>query len=151
MHKNMIQNNFKRNFYPFPNIVIDKSMILFKGRLTFKQYIRTKRHCFGIKLYALCDCETGYVLRFLVYTGKNNDKNRDNNSDLAVSSVVVIELLEPYLNKGHSFYSDNYFTSPTLENYLFEHKTNCCGTVRKNRKHMPTFEKKTEEMRNRVA
>jgi hypothetical protein len=56
-------------FSPFQDLVIDKSMALFKGRLMFKQYIKTKRHKFGIKLYVLCDCETGYVLDFIVYTG----------------------------------------------------------------------------------
>nr|XP_022901399.1 piggyBac transposable element-derived protein 4-like isoform X2 [Onthophagus taurus]XP_022902367.1 piggyBac transposable element-derived protein 4-like isoform X1 [Onthophagus taurus]XP_022907409.1 piggyBac transposable element-derived protein 4-like isoform X2 [Onthophagus taurus]XP_022914481.1 piggyBac transposable element-derived protein 4-like [Onthophagus taurus]XP_022921006.1 piggyBac transposable element-derived protein 4-like isoform X2 [Onthophagus taurus] len=120
-------------------------MILFKGRLSFKQYIKTKRHRFGIKVYVLCDCETGYVLGYLVYTGKNNVKNRDNDSGLGLSGDVVVKLLEPYLNKGHSFYSDNYYTSPTLANYLFQHKTNSCGTVRINRKHMPIFEKKLKK------
>ena len=56
-------------FLPFQDLVIDESMVLFKGRLIFKQYIRTKGHRFGTKLFVLCDCETGYVLDYIVSTG----------------------------------------------------------------------------------
>jgi hypothetical protein len=56
-------------FSPFQDLLIDQSMVLFKGRLMFKQYIKTKRHKFGINLYMLCDSETCDVLDFIVYTG----------------------------------------------------------------------------------
>jgi hypothetical protein len=56
-------------FSPFQDLVIDESVVFLKGRLMFKQYIKTKRHKFGFKLYMLCDCEIGYVLDFVVYTG----------------------------------------------------------------------------------
>lgn len=139
----MVQSNFKNQFYPFENIIIDGSMILYKGRLIFKQYIKTKRHRFGLKLFVLCDCETGYVLNFQVYTDKNeNQKKKNSDRGVGLSGDVVIKLLEPYLNKGHSFYSDNYYTSQSLANYLFARKTNSCETVRANRKHLPIFEKK---------
>ncbi|KAJ8934842.1 hypothetical protein NQ318_016178 [Aromia moschata] len=114
---NTIKTQFQTQFYPFENLVIDESMILFKGRLSFKQYIKTKRHRFGIKLYVLCDCETGFVLDFLVYIGKNTDITLIDN--LGSSGSVVVKLLEPYLNKGHTFYSDNYYTSPSLSIYLY--------------------------------
>lgn len=39
-------------------------------------------------------------------------------------------------------FTDNFYTSPSLSNYLFQNKTNSCGTVRQNRKQMPLFEKK---------
>jgi hypothetical protein len=48
-------------------------MVLFNGRLMFKQYIRTKKHKFGIKLYVLCVCETGYVPDLTVYTGAQTE------------------------------------------------------------------------------
>lgn len=139
---NMIKNNFQRQFYPFENLVIDESMVLFKGRLVFKQYIKTKRHRFGIKLYVLCDCETGYVLNYLIYAGKDDQENTNKDIGLGISGAVVVKLLKPFLNKGHSFYSDNFYSSPILSTYLFEHKTNSCGTVRLNRKHMPPLDKK---------
>lgn len=56
----MILESFKKCVYPFQKVVIDESLILFKGRLAFKQYIPSKHHCFGMKVFVLCDCETGY-------------------------------------------------------------------------------------------
>ncbi|KAJ8976674.1 hypothetical protein NQ317_004757 [Molorchus minor] len=130
-------NLFAEHFYPFANLVIDESLVLFKGRLRFKQYIKSKRHRFGIKLFLLCDCETGYVLNIIVYTGKTTDIEQF--PDLGVSGSVVAHLIKPYLEKGHSLYTDNWYTSPTLSMYLHEHKTSSCGTVRPKRKCMPNL------------
>ncbi|XP_022904015.2 piggyBac transposable element-derived protein 4-like [Onthophagus taurus] len=132
-----IKTSFAHNFSPFQNFVIDESLVLFKGRLLFKQFIKTKRHRFGIKLFLLCDCETGYVLNFIVYTGKQTEIELY--QDLGVSGSVVTTLMQPYLDKGHSLFTDNWYTSPTLSTYLFQHKTNTCGTVRTNRKQMPNL------------
>lgn len=89
-----IKQAFKAQFSPFQDLVIDESMILFKGRLIFKQYIKTKRHRFGIKLYVLCDCETGYVLDFIVYTGAETEM--DHIPDLGASGSIVATLMKPY-------------------------------------------------------
>lgn len=43
-----MKENLKTAFYPFECLVIDESLVLFKGRLVFKQYIKTKRHCFEL-------------------------------------------------------------------------------------------------------
>ncbi|CAH2008632.1 unnamed protein product [Acanthoscelides obtectus] len=137
-----LRRNFQNNFYPFENLVIDESMVLFKGRLAFKQYIKTKRHRFGVKLYVLCDCETGSVLDFIIYAGKATNVQAEKNHDLRITGAIVAKLMSPFLNKGHSLFTDNFYTSPFLSNYLFQHKTNSCGTVRQNRKQMPVFEKK---------
>jgi hypothetical protein len=134
------KQTFVAQFLPFEDLVIDESMVLFKGRLMFKQYIRTTRHKSGIKLYVLCDCETRYVLHFIVYTGAQTEM--ESIPKLAVSSGIVATLMKPYLNKGHSLYTDNYYTSPTLSAFLFDCKTDSCGTVRLNRKCMPVLQKK---------
>lgn len=132
-----IKTAFAHKFSPFQNLVIDESLVLFKGRLLFKQFIKTKRHRFGIKLFLLCDCETGYILDFIVYTGKQTEIELY--QDLGVSGSVVTTLMQPYLDKGHSLFTDNWYTSPALSTYLFQHKTNSCGTVRANRKNMPNL------------
>lgn len=56
---------FKYSLYPFQNIVIDESLLLFKGRLLFRQYIPSKRHRFGVNFVVMVDCETGYILDLL--------------------------------------------------------------------------------------
>lgn len=46
-----LQRSFSRCFYPFRNLCIDESLMLFKGRLSFKQFIPAKRNRFGIKSF----------------------------------------------------------------------------------------------------
>ena len=50
---NMLTEKFNTVYYPSEHITVDESCILFKGRLPFKQYIRSKRSRFGIKFYEL--------------------------------------------------------------------------------------------------
>ncbi|XP_069192202.1 piggyBac transposable element-derived protein 4-like [Procambarus clarkii] len=61
-----LRGNFRDYFVPGQNVVIDELLVLFKGRLAFKQYIPSKRHCFGLKFFMLCDCETGIVLDMIL-------------------------------------------------------------------------------------
>lgn len=128
---------FKSFFKPFQNLVIDESLVLFKGRLAFKQYIRTKRARFGIKLFVLCCCETGYILDLMVYLGKKTEIVTD--SKLGVSGSVVKTMMTDYVGLGHCLYTDNWYTSPTLAKFLLDNKTQSCGTVRSNRAFMPKF------------
>ena len=69
----IVRNSFQTCLRPFQKLVIDESLMLYKGRLTFKQYIPSKRSRFGIKLFVLCDCKTGTILDFIVYTGTDID------------------------------------------------------------------------------
>jgi hypothetical protein len=72
------------------------------------------------------------MLDFIVYTGLQMEM--ESIPELGVLGGIVATLMKLYLNKGHSLYTDNYYTSPTLSVYLFDHKTNSCGTVQLNRK-----------------
>jgi len=56
------------------DVSVDESLLLWKGRLVFKQYLPLKRSRFSIKLFKLCESSTGYTYRFHVpvYVGKDN-------------------------------------------------------------------------------
>lgn len=138
----MFRNSFSKSFIPFRNLCIDESLLLFKGQLGFKQFIPSKRSRFGIKSYLLCDCETGYVLDLIIYTGK--DSEIVNSEDLGTSGAIITTLMTNYLNKGHCLFVDNWYTSPDLFTFLYNNQTNACGTARADRKGMPTFEKKLQ-------
>lgn len=143
MAVNHFRNAFKKCLYPFQNIVIDESLLLFKGRISFRQYIPSKRHRFGVKFFVMVDCETGYILDFIIYTGASTEiKVIDD--ELGISGNVVMTLTEPYWDKGHRLYTDNWYSSPLLFDALHKRKTNCCGTVKTNRRFMPKFEKNLE-------
>lgn len=134
-----VQNKFSTVLTPGKNLCIDESLLLWKGRLRFKQYIPLKRNRFGIKLFMLVDCETGFVLGFVVYTGADTDYQK---FDLGVTGDIVAHFLQPYFYKGHVVYIDNWYTSPTLAEFLHDRDTGMCGTVKSNRKGMPKLENK---------
>lgn len=130
---------FRTLFRPDQKVVIDESLVLFRGRVSFRQYIRTKRHRFGLKIFVLCDCRSGSVLDMILYTGKTT--NIEQRDLLGVSGAVVKELLSSYLGEGRIVYLDNWYTSPLLCQYLHENNTGTCGTVREDRKYMAKFPK----------
>jgi Transposase IS4 len=57
--------------------------------------------------------------------------------DLAHAESVVLKLMDGILDRGHILYTDNFYTSVPLAQQLLSRKTYLCGTLRKNRKHLP--------------
>ncbi|XP_064598403.1 piggyBac transposable element-derived protein 4-like [Liolophura sinensis] len=117
-------------------------MVPWKGRLSFKQYLPNKPDRFELKLYVLCEGNSGYISRYEVYTGKNYTPNPGADEDeqsQGHSYNVVMGLLKKcdFLNKGYNLYTDNYYTSPRLFQDLHASATNAVVTVRMNRKEMP--------------
>lgn len=121
---------------------------MWKGRLKFKQYLPLKRNRFGIKLFELVDCETGFLLDFIVYTGSNTDYDK---FDLGVSGNIVAHFMKPYHHKGHILYIDNWYSSPQLAEFLHDRDTGVCGTVKENRKGMPALNAKLNRGEIEVA
>lgn len=126
-----LRKKFEKAVIPWENLCVDESLMLWKGRLSFKQYIPSKRHRFGVKLFMLCDCDTKFVLNFIVYTGAETEL--DNHPEVGIPGSVVLTLMKNYLKKNHTLFIDNWFSSPTLFERLLEERTKACGTVRKNR------------------
>ena len=50
----LILDNIRNTYDPPKNIALDESMLLWRGRLKFRQYIKSKKHKYGIKFYELC-------------------------------------------------------------------------------------------------
>lgn len=89
------------------NISIDESMIGFKGRLSFLQYMPKKPKKWGMKAWVLADSKTAYTWNWMLYTGKDNDAQRD-----SLATRVVLQLVELLHQSGHHLYFDNFYTSP---------------------------------------
>jgi hypothetical protein len=64
-----LKSKFSSVCTPEQNICVDESLLLWKGRLGWIQYIPSKRSRFGMKIYKLCESSTGYVWNFIVYNG----------------------------------------------------------------------------------
>ena len=67
---NLIISSFKTSYIPAMNISVDESMIGFKGRLSWIQYMAKKPTKWGIKVWVAADSANGYVWNFHLYTGK---------------------------------------------------------------------------------
>jgi len=128
---NMIIKKFQSSYSPSKNLSLDESMMLWRGRLIFRQYIKNKRHKYGIKFYELCTPD-GYVLSAEIYKGKNIE-----NTSSSKVNDLVIRLMKPFLNKGHHLFMDNFYNSVGLSKILLENKTHTTGTLRSNRKLNP--------------
>lgn len=112
--------NFQKYLIPEQILVIDKSLMPWRGRLIFKQYIKNKSHKYGIKMYKLCTV-SGYILNMKIYTGKS----LDNTSGKGHPEAVVINL-QNYVNSGRTLYCDNFYTSINLAANLLNKKTRLC-------------------------
>lgn len=126
----IMNENFKKNYTPGEDLCIDESMVPFRGRIIFRQYNKQKRHKYGIKLFKLCTLP-GYTYKISIYSGKQND----NVNTTPIN--VVMALCDDLLNKGHTLYTDNWYTSVGLARELLKNETHLVGTLRKNRKHFP--------------
>lgn len=124
-------NKMKTIYCPGKELSLDESMVLWRGRLLFRQYIKNKRHKYGIKLYVLAE-PNGTVLKYQVYAGAN-----DETSGQGHASKIVFKLLEDKLDSGHHVYMDNFYNSYGLAVELLDRQTYCTGTLRKNRKDNP--------------
>lgn len=61
--------NFEKMYKPKRELSIDESMIGFKGRLSFLQYLPKKPTKWGMKAFVLAESSTGYTLKWRLYTG----------------------------------------------------------------------------------
>ena len=131
-------DRFKTVYIPSENISIDEELLLYKERLSFKQYIPCKRARFGIKLFSLCE-DSDYLWNFFVYLGKTtiNENQHQLERRLGKSGVAVNSLLSDLLGLNYKLLVDNWYMNETLFDYLYESKTSAVGTVRKNRLKLP--------------
>lgn len=111
-------NLMKTLVIPPKNLTIDETLVLWRGRLGFRQYIQGKRHKYGVKLYVLTDTN-GITQKMHMYCGVNDQELRGRGH----ADKVVMMLMEDYLNLGHSLYMDNYYNSVSLAEDLLSKRT----------------------------
>lgn len=137
-----IQYKCKNLYIPTQDIYIDECLLLWKGRLSCKQYIPFKRSSFGMKFYVLCESQSGYIWNFCVYTGKNTDYGK-NYSQYKTATRIVLELCHGLLGQGYRVYLNNWYTSIELAQKLCTCKTDIIGTMRQQRLDVPSDIKTT--------
>jgi len=122
-------------FYnPSEHLTVDEIIVKFQGRVIFRQYIPNKRKPFGIKIYKLCD-KSGYTCDFKVYLDSDSRSATD---DMTATHATLRHLTCRVEGLGHKLFMDNFFSSPRLFDDFLRRKIHSCGTVRPNRKDMPS-------------
>jgi hypothetical protein len=66
-------NVFKRYISPNRELSVDEALVGTKERAVMTQYIPTKSHKFGIKLWVLVEAVSGYIIHFFPYREKRYD------------------------------------------------------------------------------
>lgn len=105
-------------------------MLQFRDRLSFKVYNKKKKSKYGIKFYELTT-SGGYLLNTEMYSGPIEGEKD-------IPKLLVLRLLQPYINKGHELFMDNFYNSYGLSEKLLGLKTHTTGTLRVNRRDNPT-------------
>ncbi|XP_039315091.1 piggyBac transposable element-derived protein 4 [Solenopsis invicta] len=118
-------------YSPGKELSLDESIVLWRGQLIFCQYIKNKRHKYGIKLYMLTE-PSSVILKSLVYTGALDDT-----SGKGHATKILLHLLQERLDSGHSIYTDNFYNSFELAHQLTSRATYCTGTLNSRRKSNP--------------
>lgn len=128
-----LKEKFKQ-FYA-EEISVDEGMVPFRGRWSGKQYHKDKPIKWGIKTWMLCDSISGYNYNYDIYCGR--DEDFEDLSSFGLATAVVLKLCQPLYSKGHTIYTDRFYTSPTLLISLRYVGLSGCGTIMTNRKYFP--------------
>jgi len=123
--------SFAAHYHPSQPLALDEAMAAYKGRSPIKQYIPSKPHKWGYKIYCLSSDD--YLLHFEVYAGA------ERRSEEGATYDTVMRMTRGYEEKGHVLYIDNWFTSPAVLDALKQRGIRCCGSVRRNRRGMPNI------------
>ncbi|XP_049794400.1 piggyBac transposable element-derived protein 2-like [Schistocerca nitens] len=105
-------------------------IISFKGHSSLKQYVKTKPHKWGIKVFARAG-SSGIEYDFEIYQGKGT-VHKD--TGLGISGDIVIRFVEGLPKyKNFKVFTDNWFTSYNLISALKNYGILAVGTVRPTR------------------
>lgn len=89
-----------------------------------------------MKMFKLCTTD-GYTWNFEIYCDKS-----DTFQHLRKNDSVTVKSMMPLLDIEMTLYTDNFYTSLPLTDYLLVRKTYLCGTVRASRKELPQVKAK---------
>lgn len=130
----MLNKNLERAYKPHECITIDEQLFPFRGHTKFTQYIPSKPAKYGIKVFWACDASNAYPLHGQLYTGKPIDGPRQTN----VGERTVLDLVCLYKGSGRNVTTDNFFTGMQLAKVLNTWDMTLVGTVRKNKRFLPS-------------
>lgn len=127
----MFVEHCKENYTPSFHLTVDEQLVGFRGKCPFRVYMKSKPAKYGIKIWAMVDCEITYAWNLQIYSGKEG-----NMPEKQQGKRVVLDLVQG-IQRGCGITTDNFFTSVPLAKELYERGLTLCGTVRKNKTDIP--------------
>ena len=128
----LIRKIVQNVYMPKREMSVDEILILFKGRIFFRQYIPSKKAKCGLKLYAACDID-GYMWDFELHTTVRQMALLKAPPTFCFTEKLVIHLMSSLFHMNYVVTCDNYFTSARLAEYLLENGCYFIGVLRKSR------------------
>jgi hypothetical protein len=122
-----LNNSYAKYYGPTKQLAVNETIMSFKGRVIFKQYIPKKHKQFSTTSCVILED----ILIMTVYSGKDR---KCETPSLTSTQTTVTGLAARNEQVRHKLYMDNFFLSRALFDDLHTKKINCCGTVRPNRK-----------------
>jgi hypothetical protein len=136
-----LKKTFPSMYTPSQVLTIDESMVSCKARSNIKQYIKSKHHRWGFKIWCLVN--ENYLLNFEIYQGRKVEKNPLSPGEAAK------KLIAPYYNLNHLIVMDNLFSSIPMCEELLQQSTYVLSTILPNRKLFPKSLVKNSKNLNR--
>jgi hypothetical protein len=121
----------KSSFYPSREVAVDEAVKKFKGRCTFKLYIKNKPVHFALKIFCVCCSATSFLFNCIFYLGRTDIHAA---REASATHETMVQLMQPLAGKYHRAYMDNYYTGFPLFKELQDMDIHSMGTVRTNRR-----------------
>ena len=83
----LLKARFSSVYTPGLVITIDETMVPWRGRLLFKQYIPGKAHKYGVNVYKVA-ATNGYTWNFMIYTGQQDPMKGLGHAETAVMNLL---------------------------------------------------------------
>ena len=114
------------NYTPEIGCTVDESLLEFRGRCGFKQYI-------PIKVCVLADSQSFYSIDSKIYAGAGTHTPR-----LPVPTQAVLDLTHPILGTNRNITTDNYYIFASLAKEMKSNKITLVGSMKKNKGYIPS-------------
>jgi len=107
---NSFVENCQKAFIQQYNLTVDEQLLPCEVQCKFIQYMANKPDKFGLKFWLTTDVQNKYLFNGFPYVSKDETRN----SDVSVSTDVVLKLMAPLFQQGYNVICDNFFTSLDL-------------------------------------
>lgn len=121
-------------------VCIDKMLVNYGGRSKNINQLSRKSGKRGMKIFALCDVQTGYFLNGYVYTGRNCHGYGLTPEEKQTSerTQAVLRLTRPIVSSNRNITASKWFGSVEVINELIKRNLTYVGPLRKTLKEIPT-------------